>query len=182
MTRGRKALPAVAHLVNGNASKLTESELKARLDAEKAKQINVALPTPPAFLADGAVVEWLRLGPELVRLGLISDLDLAAFAGYCQSYAEWADLSQRVKDGGYESMIDKTPNGFKQMSALIQLRNKAAEQMHRFMGEFGLTPASRAKFTAVSAQLNLFGHDNGHPSTPAPPSNTAATPEEKFFH
>lgn len=180
MTKGRKALPAAAHLLSGNASKLTEAELKQRFDAETRLRIEIGLPKPPAFLSAGAVEEWRRLGPELMRLGLISDLDLAAFAGYCQSYSEWADLSERVKTGGYDSMIDQTPNGFKQMSALVQLRNKAAEQMHRFMGEFGLTPASRAKFTAVSAQLNLFGRDNDKPETPAA-APAQASPEQKFF-
>jgi phage terminase small subunit len=64
-------------------------------------------------------------------------------------------------------------SGFRQMSVLVQLRNRAMDQMIKLMSEFGLTPASRAKFTQVSAQLNLFSSNATNDQAKAPESKAA---------
>ena len=46
-------------------------------------------PKPPRYLTRLAAAEWRRLAPELHRLGLLTVVDVAPLAAYCQAYARW---------------------------------------------------------------------------------------------
>ncbi|MDB2704902.1 phage terminase small subunit P27 family, partial [Pseudomonadota bacterium] len=105
-----------------------------------------------------------RIAPQLEKLGLITELDMAALAAYCQAYARWAGAESKLKKQGEDALITETPSGYQQMSVLYQISNKAAEQMHKFMSEFGMTPSTRTRVTA-SPQLSLF--DEGKPEDKA---------------
>jgi P27 family predicted phage terminase small subunit len=154
MKRGPAPLPANVHMLNGNPSKKSSAELRNELKPD------VVLPDPPEHLADLAKAEWNRLGAELIRLGLISQLDRAAFAVYCQAYARWAAAEAKLKVAGEDALVETTPSGYRQMSVLLQISNRAADQMHKFMCEFGMTPSARTRFTTLSAQLPLFPDAN----------------------
>jgi P27 family predicted phage terminase small subunit len=148
---GPKALPANVHRLNGNRSKLAESELRNRDSVLP----DVSIPRAPAHLLPGAKKEWSRISVHLEKLGLITELDMAALAAYCQAYARWAGAETKLKKLGDDALIEETPSGYKQISVLLQISNRAAEQMHKFMGEFGMTPSTRTRVTA-SPQLSLF--------------------------
>jgi len=77
---GRKPKPTKLKIIEGNPGKrpLNENEPIPQSIA----------PECPDWLSDDAKKEWKRLAPELERLGLLTVLDMAAFAGYCQSYAK----------------------------------------------------------------------------------------------
>jgi phage terminase small subunit len=51
----------------------------------------VELPRPPKWLLPAALKEWKRIGAELEKLGLVSKIDRAALALYCQAWGwlEW---------------------------------------------------------------------------------------------
>lgn len=160
---GRQSLPANVHLLRGNPSKKSFDELAG----DQAVRVPVEVPTIPAHLNSAARSEWSRITPHLVAAGLITQLDRAALAAYCQAYGEWALCEARVKqklkelgaDGkerGADGLIDVTPSGYKQVSALAQARDRALDRMLRFAKEFGLTPASRIQSTA-GQQLGLPG-------------------------
>jgi P27 family predicted phage terminase small subunit len=103
--------------------------------------------------------EWRRISPQLEKLGLITQMDRAALAVYCQAYARWADTEAKIKKLGDDGLIEETPSGYKQISVLLQISNRAAEQMHKFMAEFGMSPSSRSRVTP-SPQMELFNKDN----------------------
>lgn len=152
---GRHALPANVHLLRGNPSKKSADEL-----AGQTVRVPVEIPPAPAHLGSAARTEWRRITPHLVAAGLITQLDRAALAAYCQAWGEWALLEARVKerlkDHGADALIDVTPSGYKQVAALAQARDRALDRMLRFAKEFGLTPASRIQSTA-GQQLALPG-------------------------
>jgi P27 family predicted phage terminase small subunit len=152
---GRNALPANVHLLRGNPSKLSAEQL-----AGQATRIPVEVPAVPAHLGTAARAEWHRITPHLVAAGLVTQLDRAALAAYCQAYGEWALLEAKVKEKlkelGADGLIDCTPSGYKQVSALAQARDRALDRMLRFAKEFGLTPASRIASTS-GQQLGLPG-------------------------
>ena len=81
---GRKPLPTNLHILNGNPSKL---DLEERAAAEP--KYTPVVPECPEWLSDDAKAEWNRLLPELDRNGLLTKADMAAFAGYCDSFAMW---------------------------------------------------------------------------------------------
>ena len=94
---------------------------------------DVAIPECPDFVCQSGQREWARITPYLARLGLISHLDMAALALYCQTFGRYSDLEagfesqiQRIQiaqrctylDAVQLAFIDVTPNGYKQVSAL----------------------------------------------------------------
>jgi phage terminase small subunit len=83
-TRGPLPLPANVHRLRGNPSKLSTAQLEAGIDPA------VEIPSCPQHLLPAARKEWKRIAPELEKLGLISKIDRAALALYCQEYAWWA--------------------------------------------------------------------------------------------
>lgn len=159
---GRRAIPASVHLMRGNPSKLSVDALQA----DTGPRIPFEVPSCPAHLGTAARTEWRRITPLLVTSGLLTQLDRAAIAAYCQAWGEWALLEGRVKQlwqaaaatgaSGVDVLIDVTPSGYKQVSALAQARDRALDRMLRFAKEFGLTPASRIQSTA-GQQLALPG-------------------------
>jgi len=100
------------------------------------------LPEPPEHLSDEAKREWLRVGELLVDLGLVSDLDRAALAGYCQAWSRWVEAEEALRTYG---VVIKSPSGYPMQSPFLAVANKALEQMRGFLIEFGMTPASRSK-------------------------------------
>ncbi|MES2972399.1 MAG: phage terminase small subunit P27 family [Pseudomonadota bacterium] len=152
---GRPSLPANVHLLHGNPSKKSASDL-----AGQVVRMPVEIPVCPAHLGTEARAEWKRITPHLLAAGLITQLDRAALAAYCQAWGEWAVLEKRVKEmmstKGADGLIDVTPSGYKQVSAMAQARDRALDRMLRFAKEFGLTPASRIQST-TGQQLALPG-------------------------
>lgn len=154
---GRNAVPASIHLARGNPSKKSVDGL---MQEASAPRIPFEIPSCPAHLGAAARVEWKRITPLLVAAGLLTQLDRAAVAAYCQAWGEWAlletDLKALMKTKGSEALIDRTPSGYKQVAALAQARDRALDRMLRFAKEFGLTPASRIQSTA-GQQMALPG-------------------------
>ena len=77
--RGRKPKPTALKVLEGNPGgrPLNPNEPKP---AKKA-------PRCPSWLEDEAKKEWKRMGKTLEQMGLLTEMDMAAFAGYCQAYA-----------------------------------------------------------------------------------------------
>lgn len=152
--RGPLPKPTALKLIAGNPGKRS-------LNLADGVNPRVEIPTPPKHLSQTARKEWKRITPILEELGLISGLDVAALTLYCESYARLVDLqvafnakvAQRV-DGG-ETLADATlavstgttPSGYQQQSVIVQLINSHRDQVHRFLGHFGLSPAARARVT-----------------------------------
>jgi phage terminase small subunit len=74
--------PTHLQVLRGNPSKRPiRPELEPLQTAEP--------PKPPRYLTRLAAAEWRRLAPELHRLGLLTVVDVAPLAAYCQAYARW---------------------------------------------------------------------------------------------
>ena len=101
-----------------------------------------SLPTCPAHLSPTAKAEWKRLARELHRLGIVSQLDRAALAAYCQAYGRWVEAERMLKE---TPPLIKLPSGYIQPSPWLGISNKQLELMHRYLGELGLSPVSRSR-------------------------------------
>lgn len=137
---GRKQIPTALKQLHGNPGRRPLNE-----DEPKPEPL---LPKAPAHLSDEALKEWHRAGAFLLNLGLISDLDLAAFAAYCTSYGRWVEAEQSLKDFG---VMLKSPNGFPIQSPYLAVANRAMEQMRSLLSEFGMSPTSRTRVSAAPA-------------------------------
>lgn len=116
----------------------------------------IEIPEVPGELSDAAKAEWGRVSQDLFQLGLLSRIDRAALAAYCEAWADYLDAMQRVATIGKviktgEKVIQK-PDGTIEKSGgnfienpYFSIKKRSAELMHKFLIEFGLTPASRSR-------------------------------------
>lgn len=156
--RGPKPLPANVHALNGNPSK---KRLAALHDGAR---VPVEIPDMPSHLDTEARKEWKRISVELEKLGLVAKIDRAALGVYCVAYSRWAKAEKNLKAAGDSGLIDTTPSQYKQISVWLQISNRAVEQMHKFLAEFGMTPSARNR-VSVTPQQELFPQDaNGQQS------------------
>ena len=133
-TRGRKPKPTAVKVLEGNLGK---------------RPLNMFEPTPekvapecPDWLNEEAKAEWDRLVDKMVELGTLTEMDMAAFAGYCQSYARWKEAEEFIEKHG---TIVKTPSGYWQQVPQVSIAQTNLKVMLKFCSEFGLTPSSRSR-------------------------------------
>lgn len=111
-------------------------------------------PNKPAWLLPLAAQEWDRVAPELQALKLLTAIDWASFAAYCQTYAHWVAAEQWMEVNG-TVMTFKDRRGKVKYSAPVAqwgIAQKALEKMRQFAREFGLSPASRVGLPGPAAK------------------------------
>ena len=134
---GRKRIPTKLKIIKG-------TDQPCRMNPNEAEP-DLAIPSPPEHLSQTASVEWGRVSQELYYLGLLSRIDRAALAAYCQSYSRWVEAELQLTQKG---LLVKTKNKNIIQSPLVGIANKSMEMMHKFLTEFGMTPAARARVQA----------------------------------
>jgi len=141
--------PAKLQLLRGNPGHKPLAKL-----LDDVVRPDVEIPELPAVLTGEGAAEWARITPYLWRLGLVSQLDRAALTTYCYHWGEfnWAQgriAEMNAEDAtGERGRIWDTPSGYKQISVLQQISNRALEGMDRALSHFGMSPASRGRVTA----------------------------------
>ena len=151
--RGRKPKPTSVKILAGNPG-------KRKLNRNEPAPA-VTLPACPIELSPGAKAEWDRLVSDLAALRMLTNLDRAALAAYCEAYAMWIEAITAVRKFG--AMV-KSPSGYPMQSPYIAIANKQAEIMMRIASEFGFTPASRSRISVPSAReptLFDFAEEDG---------------------
>ena len=83
----------------------------------------------------------------LEEMGLLTEMDMAAFAGYCQAYARWKEAEEFLTQHG--SMV-RTPNGYLQQVPQVSIAQTNQKIMLKFCEQFGLTPSARSRIVAGS--------------------------------
>ncbi|SHJ77713.1 phage terminase small subunit P27 family [Paramaledivibacter caminithermalis] len=133
-TRGRKPKPTALKVLEGNPGKrpLNNNEPKPEKKA----------PRCPSWLEPEAKKEWKRMAKILETIGVLTQIDAAAFAGYCQAYARWKEAEEFLSKHG---TIFKTPSGYIQQVPQVSIAQTYLKIMKDFCSEFGLTPSARAR-------------------------------------
>ena len=151
-SRGPLPKPTALKLLEGNPG-------KRALNLADGLNPRVETPSAPKHLGIEARKEWKRITPLLEELGLVSCLDRAALALYCQAVGRLAELEtafngivNRLVDGGsaypdavYSASYSVTPSGYAQQSVIVQLIKSHREQVNRYLMHFGLSPAARGR-------------------------------------
>ena len=143
--RGRKPQPTAIRRANGNPGKRAYSHAEPQPPKD--------LPDCPPHLSEVARAEWDRLAEMLHEIGVLTKIDRAALAAYCQSYGRWVEAEEKMKE---TPVMLKTPSGYVQQSPWLSVANKQLELMGRYMSELGMTPATR---TRVAAQVDQATQD-----------------------
>lgn len=157
--RGPKPLPANVHLLRGNLSKKSASQLRDGVAPP------VEIPGCPRHLKGPALKEWRRVTVELEQLGLISHIDRAALAMYCTAWGRHVEAEEKIQALGEAGLVDETPNGFRVQSVWLNISNKAMDQCKSFLAEFGMSPSARSRVTPGDMTADLFaGTEHDKPS------------------
>ena len=126
---------------------------KRPMKPEPQPEIAPDVPEPPAFITGYAADEWWKTAPELHRLGLLTSIDVPAFAAYCHAFGQWRMAAEslarmQANDPIMNGMIIKTKYGDAAMNPLVSIARKHAGDVIRFASEFGLTPVARTRLAA----------------------------------
>ena len=123
-------------------------------------------PKCPSWLHKDAKKEWKRVAPQLERLGLLTQLDMVALAGYCQSYARYKEAEEFLtKHGTTYALWERNDSGVilyddrgqpslrnMQQWPQMSIANKALQQVRAFCSEFGFTPSARGRMCVPGAE------------------------------
>ena len=146
-TRGRKPTPTALKVLEGNPG-------KRKLNDKEPKPVKKA-PSCPKWLEAEAKKEWRRLSKKMELMGVLTEVDMAAFAGYCQAYARWKEAEEFITQHG---TIVKTPSGYWQQVPQVSIAQTYLKIMSSFAEQFGLTPSSRSRIMEVT--LGASGDDD----------------------
>ncbi len=135
---GRRPKPTHLKLLTGNPGKrpLNKREPKP----------GTAIPRCPAGLSPSARKEWRRISIQLFALGLLTEIDRAALAVYCQAWAQWLEATVQLQTAG---LVVKAPSGYPILNPHLSVANQAFQQMKAILGEFGMTPSSRTRIAVT---------------------------------
>ena len=135
--RGRKPKPTAIKELEGNPGKreLNQNEPKPKKNAPKC----------PAWLDAEAKKEWKRVSKQLEEIGVLTEVDMAAFAGYCEAYSRWKDAEEFISKHG---TIFKTPSGYWQQVPHVSIAQTYLKIVIKFCEQFGMTPSSRSRIVA----------------------------------
>jgi P27 family predicted phage terminase small subunit len=124
-----------------------------RLHAGPEPLVPKTCPEPPAFLSAYAQDEWWTVAPDLHRLGLLTVADVASLGAYCYAYGQWRMAAEALarmadRDDTMHGLLIKTTDGNARRNPLVKIAADAANDMLRFAGEFGVTPAARTRLAS----------------------------------
>ena len=132
--KGRKSIPSrIIQLRGGTA----HTHKKPR---DQEPQPEEKMPKCPKHLDDMARKEWRRAGKILQSIGLMTELDMAVLAGYCDAFSQWGEATEKVHETG---LVYKKKDGSPALNPYLKVAKEAYERMMRAAVLLGLSPSSR---------------------------------------
>lgn len=148
---GRKRIPTALHVLQGGRKKTHRSL------PENEPHPPIAIPKCPRHLDKEARKEWRRMARELEPLGLLTNLDKAIFASYCQAWSMWISATLKLQEQGMifrtpgkkrilkDGTVEESGGGYPMVNPYKQIIDKANDQMVKALIEIGMSPSSRSR-------------------------------------
>jgi P27 family predicted phage terminase small subunit len=165
--KGRKPTPEHLKIMRGNPGRRPLNPDAPAPDPD--------IPDAPAHLSEPAAAEWDRISVELMDLGLLSQIDMAALTIYCTAWGRHVEAETHLRVEGLMLMGKAKPiptgekdddgnpileEGKPYQNPWVGVSNRAIELMQSMLAEFGLSPSSRSRLTVtpkVKKKESLFG-------------------------
>lgn len=154
--RGRKPKPTVLKILAGNPGRRPLNSTEP--------QPTRGIPTMPTCLNSEAKAEWKRITPELDRLGLLTIVDRAALTYYCLAHSQAIAAANNIEKNGVTIDVDvfaresgDVVGSRTIVNPAVKIHNDAIRIAHKFLAEFGLTPATRSRLKAPKVEDNADG-------------------------
>ena len=146
MPRGRPPTPTYLKLIKGTPRSNRAKRKAAKVDP------SLGPPVPPAFLLVEAREEWDAQCGLLHKLGMLTALDAAIFAAYCQAYGRWqraekvlSEITLDATDEATRGLLIRNSSGKLIQHPLADIARAAMADAVKYAGEIGLTPSARSK-------------------------------------
>jgi P27 family predicted phage terminase small subunit len=144
--KGRKAIPSKITELRGGAR---HTHRPPRDQEPKPPE---GMPPCPDHLDEKAKKEWERAGAILQNIGLMTELDMAVLAGYCDAYSRWAKATVEVQSKGMvyvegakkDKETGKMVGGIPKLNPYLRVAREAYDCMMKAAVLIGLSPSSRA--------------------------------------
>lgn len=118
-------------------------------------------PECPEHLKGEAQREWNRLSAELVRYGMVSEVDRGVLSMICTVWARYVEAEEaiaRIAEASSGSgLLIRSPTGYPVQSPWVGISNRSIELYRSLLQEFGLSPAARSRVVPGDFQLQLPG-------------------------
>lgn len=134
---GRKPLPTSIKRKKGTAqnTRILEDEYTPDL-LEK-------LPPPPDHLNEYAIIEYQKVGKQLLDDGLIVNIDMASFIAYCVEMGNYIEAQKVLNNDG--RVIKNEKSGYMQPHPMVAISNTSLKNAMSIGVQFGITPSARTK-------------------------------------
>ena len=120
----------------------TDQPCRRKTEAKVNDDLPLRVP-PPEYLNPSGRKKWNELVRLLRKKGILEKTDLGSLEACCAAYDEMVECQLAIKK--YGGIVEYTDGKTSQQVPLLSARNRAMEVYKKFMSEFGLSPASRAK-------------------------------------
>jgi len=151
---GRKRVPSAVKKMRGTyrPSRAAKNEV----------QVTLGRPDMPDWIArePEAKAEWERVCPMLEQARVLSDADKSMLADYCAAHALAVNATKRYMK---EGLVPPARRGSKmvRVNPMIKVAQEARQQARALGAEFGLSPASRSRVSAVAKPQDDGDEDKG---------------------
>jgi P27 family predicted phage terminase small subunit len=108
------------------------------------------IPTCPRHLDKCAREEWKRVSTQLIKLGLLTNIDKVVLEIYCSSYSRYREAERQIAAFGL--VIKAGKSGYPIPNPYVGIANVAQETCRKCCVEFGMTPSSRSKVQGAPQQ------------------------------
>jgi P27 family predicted phage terminase small subunit len=137
---------------------VTGSRLRVAVNLGEGVNPPVEAPTKPRHIVGAAAVEWRRIVPWLLDLGLLTRGDRAALTMYAQAWGDIVLFRSRLNEemkaavargeSADSALWRVLPSGIARESILMRMLRDAELRCDRALAHFGLSPATRARVVA----------------------------------
>lgn len=120
----------------------TDQPCRRKEKAVSDDDLPVRIP-PPEYLSPVGKRKWNELVRQLRKKSMLEKVDMGTLEACCIAYDEMVTCMIAIKEAG--GIVKYTAGKSSQQVPLLSAKNKAMETYKKYMSEFGLSPASRAK-------------------------------------
>lgn len=139
--RGPAPKPTALKRLEGNPG-------KRKLNAAEPKP-DASIPQCPAWLRTEAKAEWRRVAGRLHAAGILTYVDMAVLAMYCQAWARLIEAEKMVKKHGQVVVSSK---GTEYMSPWLTAAMSAEKSVSALAAKLGMSPADRTRLSSADGQ------------------------------
>ena len=103
------------------------------------------------FVIAKAKTIWRQLTPKLKAAGILTVIDGAGLARFCELYVQWREAAVELRG---KTRVITQANGILCPNPLFKIVNELSRELARLEQAYGLTPADRAGLSVNMDDLN----------------------------